>query len=163
MQTDHNLDSQLQNIQSQLWWQGAWRAQQHHQTNRLLKHNSALQQQHNALLQQQNELLEQIRRNQLTPAQRAAEDALRARKAMLLAAEAQLAAEKRKKQDLIACIACAVGLGLIVLFWAFSIHNGPTSSQTTSVQPTETPVQPTETPAPHAELVQLPTSQNDNR
>jgi hypothetical protein len=83
-----NNDPQLQSIQSMMFWGWFLNSTQRNKTNNLLEQN--------------NQLLEQIRRQGLTPAERAAEDAQR---------KAKLAAEKarREAQDK------AVGLALLLL------------------------------------------------
>jgi UDP:flavonoid glycosyltransferase YjiC (YdhE family) len=110
------------------------------------------QQQTNDLMEQNNQLLEKIRRMQLTPAQRAREDVLRA-------AEAQLATEKEKKTTqrfyliwsliLVVCISLATWTG-----WASQPHptttaylEGPSPTPTVQAQPDY---------APRAELVHSP-------
>lgn len=113
--------SQLRGIQSQIFWQGVWRAKQHHDTNNLLQQNQKLQQENNALL-------EQIRRQLLTPAQRAAEDRQRAAEAAQRAAEAAARAKEAEEQYQLNCkIACVIAwaaVPAILIFngaWFFAI------------------------------------------
>jgi hypothetical protein len=108
------------------------------------------QRQTNDLMEQNNQLLEQIRRMQLTPAQRAREDALRA-------AEAQLAAERRKQTIRCVLILSAIVFCLVVLgSWTSPSH----AAVHAAVEPRATPIVETQSGyAPRAELVRLPQSQ----
>jgi hypothetical protein len=114
------------------------------------------QQQANELLAQNNQLLEKIRRLQLTPAQRAREDALRA-------AEAQLALEEeraKERREAIAIVAILAFIGIVfIAAWIAGTLNLVHASPDTAVvaQPTPTPiVQVQPGYAPKAELVRLP-------
>ena len=100
-------------------------------------------------MEENNQLLEQIRRMQLTPAQRAREDALRA-------AEAQLAAERRKQNTRCALILSAIVVCIVVLgSWVSPSH----AAVHTTVEPIATPIVQTQPGyAPRAELVRLPQS-----
>lgn len=110
------------------------------------------QDQTNNLIAQNNRLLEKIRRLQLTPVQRAREDALRA-------AEAQLEAERNKTRNIVVwCIFVPIAI-LLVMYClsgtpAQATTPVPSYQTTTEIAPTPTPT-PT-TFAPRAQLVRLP-------
>jgi hypothetical protein len=172
----HNDDlswqvDRLANMEAIACWQLWANGQKQRRTNDLLAQNNALQAQNNALL-------EQIRRNSLTPAQRAAEDQQRARLAALRAAEEQLETERQNKIIKWCVIAVSVVVLLAVIFSSMTTHartevfapDAPAVSDATPTpsiapEPSPTPQLVTnqqelesmgEKPAPRAELIKLP-------
>jgi hypothetical protein len=144
---DWQLQQQLhQQQQQQFFWDCCILANQW-QTNKELQRLGELQQQNNALL-------EQIRRMQLTPAQRAAEDQQRARLKILHAAEAQLAREREHTAYFLILCFLTMVIGFIAIGSALQAHP--------AVQAIPAQVQTTATPkpdyAPRAELVRLPSN-----
>ncbi len=139
-------------------WQ--WQQQQQLQMEQIavlqLWCNNRQQRRTNDLLEQNNQLLEKIRRLQLTPAERAKEDAQRA------AAHARLAAERAR--DIKCGGVLLLGLGLVVLalfLWGkmANVANHPNHPVASPAIETAAPAsQPTHDWAPRAELVRQPSN-----
>jgi hypothetical protein len=101
---------------------GWWVLSNQDETNQKLQHANDLQRRANELQQQNNALLEQIRRMQLTPAQRAAEDKRREQLAARREAEAQLALERKHTLYFWMLFGITVLIGLFAIGAALDAH-----------------------------------------
>jgi hypothetical protein len=137
-QMQQQLNSQWQQQQFFDWvmLSNQWR------TNRILEENAEL-------ANQTNQLLEQIRRQQLTPAERTREDQQRARAKVLRAAEEQLEREQQHTIGFWALFFLTAVIGLFAISSALQAHPG-TQAQAIPV------AAPSPDYAPRAELVRLP-------